>query len=162
MEGRAFPYVGTRKEDTRHMADHSSPFDIFEVDESLETKGIKVDYGQFWFLVGRIDKANTPFARFMTEKMRPYTRAVQLGEMDNKVAEAIVREGFAKHLTLAWGSTKYGDGKMVAKDGSEIEFTPENVEQLYKDLPALFEDILAQSKNFTNFRKARAEIDAGN
>lgn len=144
------------------MAEITSPFDIFEVDENLETKGIKIDYGQFWFQVGRIDKANTPFSRFMTEKMRPYTRAVQLGEMDNKVAEAIVREGFAKHLTLAWGSLAHGDGKMVAKDGSAIDFTPENVEQLYKDLPALFEDILSQSKSFTNFRKARAEIDSGN
>jgi hypothetical protein len=144
------------------MADFKSPFDIFEVDEHLETDGITVDYGPFWFRIGRIDKAGTPFARYMTEKLRPYTRAIQLGEMDPKVAEALTREAFAKFLTYAWGSQAHGDGKMVAKDGKAIAFTPENVEQLFKTLPALFEDLLGESKKMGNFRKLRTEEDAGN
>lgn len=151
------------------MANITSPFDMFDVDEQLEEKGIRVDYGPFWFQIGRIDKAGTPFARFMTEAFRPYTRAIQLGEMDNKIAEALTREGFAKHLVFAWGSVEVKDGekiehpgKMPGKDGKLLDFTPENVEELFKQLPALFNDLLAESKNMRNFRKARAEIDAGN
>lgn len=144
------------------MADFKSPFDIFDMDEDLETKGITVDYGPFWFRVGRMDKAGTPFARFLTEKLRPYTRAIQLGEMDPKVAEAITREGFAKHLVYAWGSKDLGDGKIAGKDGKPLEFNPENVEELFRQLPALLEDLLNESRKAQNFRKARAEEDAGN
>lgn len=145
------------------MTDFKSPFDVFDLDENLETtKGIRVDYGPFWFQVGRMDKAGTNFARFMTEKLRPFTRAIQLGEMDNKVAEALTREGFAKHLVYAWGSKEFGDGKMVGRDGKAIAYSAENVERLFEELPALFEDLLNESKKMVNFRKARAEIDAGN
>lgn len=163
MEGASLPLCGDgTKEDDPHMSEFNSPFDVFDVDENLETKGIRVDYGPFWFQVGRMDKGGTPFARFMTEKLRPYTRAIQLGEMDNKVAEALTREGFSKHLVYAWGSKQHGDGKMVGRDGKAIPFTPENVEQLFADLPALFEDLLNESKKMVNFRKARTEIDAKN
>lgn len=150
------------------MSTTSNPFDMFETDDSLETQGIVVDYGQFWFKIGRIDVPNTPFSTFMTEKMRPYTRAIQLGEMDNKIAEEILREGFAKYLTFGWGSKVHGDGVMVGrpdpktKEPARIEFTPENVIDLYKQLPKIFQDLLEQSKDFTNFRKAKVEVDAGN
>ena len=150
------------------MSTTSNPFDMFETDNSLETQGIIVDYGQFWIKIGRIDVPGTPFATFMTEKMRPYTRAIQLGEMDNKIAEEILREGFAKYLTFAWGSKEHGDGVMVGRPNLKtkkpvaIEFTPENIIDVYKTLPKLFQDLLEQSRDFTNFRKAKVETDAGN
>lgn len=144
------------------MADIKSPFDMFDMDEKKEQEGVKVDYGPFWFRISRMDKGGTPFAHFMTEKFRPYTRAIQLGEMDAKIMEAITREGFAKHLVLSWGSLEHGDGKMPGRGKKVLDFTPENVEQLFKDLPALFEDLLGEAKNARNFRKAKAEIDAGN
>lgn len=146
----------------------SNPFDMFETDDKLEAEGITVDYGQFWFKIARLDVPGTPFSAFMTEKMRPYTRAIQLGEMDNKIAEEILREGFARYVTLGWGSQLYGDGVMVGrpdpetKEPARIEFTPDNVVDLYKQLPRIFQDLLEQSKDFTNFRKAKVEIDAGN
>ena len=144
------------------MSKTATPFDMFETDESLEREGIVVDYGQFWFRVGRLDVPGTPFAAFMTEKMRPYTRAIQLGQMDDKIAEDILREGYARYLTLGWGSTKHGDGKMVGRDEAAIDFSPENVADLYKQLPRIFQDLLEQSKDFTKFRKAKVEVDAGN
>lgn len=143
-------------------AEVKSPFDFFEMDEVRETDGVVIDYGPFWFKIGRLDRAGTPFARFMTEKMRPYTRAIQLGEMDAKVAEALTREGFAKHLVYAWGSKAFGDGKIAGKDKKPLDFSPENVEELFKQLPALFEDLLGEAKKADNFRKTRTEIDAGN
>lgn len=144
------------------MSKTSNPFDMFETDESLEREGIVVDYGQFWVKIGRMDAPNTPFTAFMTEKMRPYTRAIQLGEMDNKIAEEILREGFAKHLVQGWGSKKHGDGVMVGREDVELAFTSDNVVDVFKALPQLFQDLLEQSRNFANFRKAKVDIDAGN
>lgn len=150
------------------MSSTSNPFDMFETDEKLEHDGVVVDYGQYWFKIGRIDVPNTPFTNFMTEKMRPYTRAIQLGEMDNTIAENLLREGFAKYLTLSWGSKEHGEGVMVGrmdpetKKPTKLDFTVDNVIDVYKTLPKLFQDLLEQSKDFTNFRKAKVEVDAGN
>lgn len=141
----------------------NNPFALFETDEALEkTQGIRIDYGAFYFQIGRMDVPGTPFAAYMREQMRPYDRAIALGQMDDKVSEGIMLGGFSKFMVFGWGSKEHGDGFMVGRDGSPIPFSAENVAALLRDLPQLFMDLLNQSRSFTHFRKAGLDADAGN
>lgn len=140
----------------------NNPFDMFGTDPVLEAKGIRIDYGAFWFLISRIDAPNAPFAAAIRSAMKPYRRAIELGEMDDKVLEAKTIETFASTAILGWGSLEHGEGRMTAQDGSAIEFSHEAVLSMLKTVPDLFRDLFTQSRDLTNFRKLNAEEDAKN
>lgn len=139
-----------------------SPWAIFETDEALEQAGVKVDYGAFYFQVARAGGANTRYRDLMRQRLAPHKRAMATETMSDDLANNIMRDVFAETIVLGWGSTKHGDGKMLARDGAAIDFTTENVKALFKQLPELAADVMAQAQSMTLFRANIAEIDAKN
>lgn len=140
----------------------SNPFDMFGTDQDLEQRGVRIDYGAFWFQVARIDAPNSKFSVALRDRLKPYRRAIELGEMDEKVAERISTETFAETAVTAWGSTAHGDGKMVGRNNEALEFSSENVAMVLKGAPDLFKDLLVQARDLTHYRRIAAEEDAGN
>jgi hypothetical protein len=139
-----------------------SPFDIFGTEPSLETLGVNIDFGSFYFKVARAGGANTSFREVIRSKLQPYQRAIELGEMDEKVADKLTAEAFAETVMLGWGSTEFGEGKIPGKDGKPIAYSVEAAKKLLTDLPELMKDLMAQAQKLSNFRAAAADADAKN
>lgn len=139
-----------------------NPFAMFATNADVETVGIRLDYGSFWFQVARAGGANKKFGRILAAKMKPYRRLVQEDRLPEEVAQRLMHEAVAEAVVLGWGSTKYGEGKMVGAKGEAIEFSVAALVDLFVKLPDLFQDIYAQSQKVSLFRAIEDEADTGN
>lgn len=139
-----------------------SPYAMFKTDGEAEKSGIKLNYGPFWIFVARSGGANKRFQRLLEAKMKPYRRAIQTETIDEKVAEALLRDAFVDGCVLGWGSEKFGEGKIEGETGDAVEFSKESCVKLFTDLPELYKDVQEQAGKVSLFRATSVEEDAGN
>lgn len=142
--------------------DKNSPYALFETDKSVEQQGVKLDYGAFYIQVARAGGANTRFRDILRQRMAPHKRAMATETMSDDLAEKLTRDVFAETVVLGWGSEVHGEGKVAGRDGKPIDFSPDAVKALFKDLPDLATDVIQQAQSVALFRKSLAGLDAGN
>jgi hypothetical protein len=156
----------------------ASPFALFETNTDLEKAGIDLDYGAFYLTVARAGGSNTRFGEVLRAKLAPYRRAIETETMDDELAGRLAVEAFAESVITGWGRFKVDEagatvldaqgnkvrvpGKMPWRDGSERDFSVENVTELFKLLPDLARDAMTQAQRQTLFRRTLAEIDGKN
>ncbi len=138
-----------------------SLYSLFKTDESLETDGILIEYGEasngepIRFRIARAGGQNTVFTKALEKATRPYRKAIQTGMLDDKTADKLYKGVFAEHVVLGWENVEGPDGK-------PIEYSKENALTLFKDLPDLFLDLREQAGNVSLFRQEVMEADLGN
>lgn len=138
-------------------------YKMFAADPGREQEGIVLNYSDvFWLRVGRAGGSNERYKRILTEKTKPYRRAIQTETITPDTATRLMREAAAEGLVLAWGSAKYGDGKMPDVDGSPMDFTVENVVKFFTNLPDIFTDVQEQTGKMGLFLQTVTEDDAKN
>lgn len=148
-----------------------SMYKQFKTDDSLEQKGVEIDYGDFVVTIARAGGANKKFARVLEKKTKPFRRAIQTETMDPNQAEEILRETYAEAVVLNWQS-KVGEDEngerilevgIEAPDGGDLlPLTEENVVKTLRNLPDLFIDLQQQAGKVALFRQDVLETDAGN
>lgn len=135
------------------VAGNSEPtiFDMFETDVGVETKGVTLRYGKnIKITVARAGGSNTKYEKLVRQLTKPYRQmiaAAQSGngtEQDSKVIEGLLQEAYSKAVVLSWAG-------VTERDGTPITFTPENVVDLFKRVPALWSEIQSFASNFVNF-----------
>lgn len=133
----------------------------FETDPQLEKKGVWVSYeGEddeppSKFLIARAGGANVDYTKAMEREAQPIRRKLQ----NNLVSQAALRKlnikVFAETVILGWEN-------VTDKNGTKLEFTPENVVKLFTELPDLFDDVQEQANRAALYRKSLQELDAKN
>jgi len=140
----------------------TSPFDLFRTNQKAEQDGVKVDYDDFWFYVGRTGGGNKRYTRIITERLRPHRRAIQTETIQEDLARKLAMETFAEGCVFGWGSKKHGEGVMVGKDGEGIAYSTAAVVEMFNALPELFQDLKSQADSFANYRDGTKDADAKN
>ena len=143
----------------------TNPFDMFETDKSREADGIVLNYSDvFWIKVARAGGSNDHYKRILTEKLKPFRRAIQTDTIDEAASSRIMREAAAEGLVLGWGTGIYpdGNGSIPGRGGEPIAFTTENVVRLFEELPDLFTDVYEQASKAASFRAMELETDGKN
>jgi hypothetical protein len=143
----------------------TNPFDMFETDKSREVEGIVLNYSDvFWVKVARAGGSNDRYKSIMTEKLRPFRRAIQTDTIDEATSARVMREAVAEGLVLDWGTGIYpaGAGSIPGRDGQPIAFTVENVVRVFNDLPDFFADVYEQAGKVASFRAMELETDGKN
>lgn len=140
----------------------ASPFALFSTDGNVETKGIDLDYGAFYFTIARAGGANERFKKMMAAKTKPYRRLIENDTLPDDVSRSILHHVVARTVVLGWGSSVHGPGKMIGREGEAIDFSAEAVEDLFAALPDLFADLWAQAQKASHFRVEDQAADAGN
>lgn len=137
-------------------------FDMFETDESVETMGVLLRYGEkIRVLVARAGGANKKFEKAMKTLTKPHRstiKAIQAGtasESDSDLIEGLMQEAYAKTVVLGWEG-------ITEKDGTSIECTPANVISLFKRIPQLWIDIRDFASNYVNYLSEDIEEVAKN
>lgn len=136
-------------------------YESFSTNKNYEKSGVWLQYGEntkkqpIKFLIARVGGANTAFSKALEAAQKPYRRQIQTDTMDERVAEGIILDVFARTVILNWEGVQ-------DRDGVDMPYTKENVIKLMTDLPDLFADIRVQAQNVTLFRDATNEVDAKN
>lgn len=132
-----------------------SPYKLFDTDKNLESgAGVTLQYPGFSITIHRAGGSNKKYETVAAAKMKPHRFKMQNGLMDNDLAEQLLKEIYAESVVIGWN--------MDGKDGNPLPFTPENVVQVFTDLPDLFKDVQEQASNIALFRKAIEEIEEKN
>lgn len=139
-----------------------SLYSAYETDPKLETEGVWLPVGTnskgetSAIRIRRAGGANQMFAKVFEFKSKPHRRLMDIpGALDQRVQERVMREVYAEAVVIGWENI---DGR----DGQPLEFTKENVLQLFTDLPDLFRVIVKESQDMALYRKEVREVEAGN
>jgi hypothetical protein len=136
---------------------------MFGTNESLETKGIVIDYGDTRIRIARAGGSNKKFAKAISVATKPFRRAIAADAMDPEKALDIMRSVYAQTVILDWETKVKGEFKKGIDpvdagkpDGDLLPPTVDNIEAVLKHLPDLFSDLQNQSQSLALFR---AEVD---
>lgn len=152
----------TKKTELQDTSTMSSPYAAFKTDKKAEAEGIRLDYGDFWFQIGRAGGSNTKFAKILERLTAPHRRAIENQVLPDSKAKELMAQAYAEGVVFAWGSKKHGDGRMPDAEGNPLDFSVDNVVKVLTDLPDLFMDIQEQAGRMQLFRQQLREADAGN
>jgi hypothetical protein len=115
-------------------------YDMFLTSDSMEKEGIILTYGCSEFVVARAGGKNKLFL----ESRDKYIKNFKKG--DDESSEDFVLDVWISSVFKSWKNVH-------DKKGKQLEFTPENVRKVMKDLPDLFIDIRVQTQDFQKFRE---------
>lgn len=144
-----------------------SMYEQFETSASLEQQGITLDYGSFRVRMARAGGANTKYARKLSDLWAPHKRAMQLGAMDEKVAQEILIKALVFGCILDWEvcvdreKDEWKKG-IEGRDGEIMPFSTDNLLKTLRELPNLFLNLQEDAKNMTLYREVLREEDAKN
>lgn len=132
-------------------------YEAFETDPNVESdEGITLDYGKAGKIkIHRAGGSNQKFINYYRAKMKPYTRQIQTNTMDNDVANELLIDIYTKTVIVGWEGVR-------DRNNNLLEFNEQNVRQVLKDLPTLFQDIQNSAQDASLFRKEMIEDIVGN
>ncbi|MCK9569014.1 hypothetical protein M0R72_08740 [Candidatus Pacearchaeota archaeon] len=146
----------------------SSIHKLFNTDRLAEVNGIEVTIGDAVFLLARAGGGNKAFTKALERNSRPHRRAIQLEAVSDEVATEIVHRTYAETVVKDWRGVDEGDLIIDQSQYDEsasyppLAFSVENAVKLFRAQPDLFVALKSAADDFTNYRRAIREGDAGN
>lgn len=136
----------------------------FKTDSVSETKGVRLEYGDFRVTVARAGGGNKNFAKVLDRKSKPYRSQIRLETLDPDVGRRIMAETYAESVITNWETLVEGEWKagVEGPDGALLPFTAKNVAATLEALPDLFGDIQEQAGKVALFRESIREDDSKN
>lgn len=142
----------------------------FKTDDSLETKGVVLDYGTTRIRIARAGGANKRFGLALAKATKPHKRSIQAGIMDPTLSDFLIRDVYARTIVIGW-ETKGEDGEFKSgidptdvgePEGKLLSVSAENILRVFNHLPDLFTDVNAQAQEHAIFRAELDEVSAKN
>lgn len=135
----------------------TSFYDRFKTDQKAEAdEGVILDYGSAGKIrIHRAGGQNRKFTDLAKARMKPYTRQLQAGTLDDAVSKKLLVELYADAVVVGWEGVH-------DRNGDIMEFNRANVIQLFTDLPDLFTDVQAAAADHSLFLSSLQEDIAGN
>lgn len=107
------------------------------------------------FTLSRMTRSNSDYMKAMEKASRPYRKKQQLGHMTSAESDEVMLEVFLDVTLKGW--------KNVQDDKNQnIPFNAANARKLMQDLPDLYERLLTEASEMTNFRAATQEQETKN
>ena len=138
-----------------------SLFKQFATNKEAEQDGIWVEYGPNddgtipGFKIARAGKSNKKWAKSVERATKPHRRAMELGTMDNGLAEKLMQSVFVESILLDWRNVQ-------DKEGKEIKLSKESATALFEALPELYDDLNDKANKAAIFRDEALENEAKN
>lgn len=140
----------------------------FYTDAKKEIEGIEIrlpenDDGTVpTFVLSRMGKQNKRYTKLVEVRIKPHRRAMDLGTMNNEIAEEIINEVFAETVVKGWSNVKLSDVTGNKSDTGDADFSKSNAVALFKRLPELCDYLQKQAQDASNFRDEALEEEAKN
>lgn len=133
----------------------------FKMDAAKESEGIEIKYAANddgtvpTFRVLRRSSQNQRYVKVLERETAPYRRLIELGALDKKKEENVLRRVFCQSVLIGWQNVQ-------KQSGENILYTFENAMQLFEELPELYLDLAEQAGKLAAFRVETQESDAKN
>lgn len=124
-------------------------YELFETDETLETKGVGLKFGPATFYCRRAGGANREFNAVFEEKTRNMQSRLQLAALSEDDSDKILMECYAETVVLSWEG-------VTDRSGNQLAFNKENFIQVMKDLKVVWRALRVEAANHENFLRAQA------
>lgn len=136
----------------------------FETDNTLETRGIVLDYGEgVEIIVARAGGSNRKFTKCLARLTKPHRVSIRNETMNEDATAKMLHTAYAETVLLGWkGVTQDILSKDDADSGKDLAFTKDNIIAVFKALPDLFADVATMSQNISLYRSEQLEHDAKN
>lgn len=143
----------------------TSPYDLFKEKQiDLNTPAV-LDYGDFTISIKHGGAGNKTFANAAQLQLKQFERRdalLEKGALSDDAIKKLEQDKqdllislYADHIVIGWDNVK-------DKDGNQMEFNKDNIKKLFSDLPALFQDVIQQAMDISNFREQELETDSKN
>lgn len=133
----------------------------FATNKEAEQEGIWVEYGPNEdgtvpaFKIARAGKSNKKFVKAFEKATKPHRRAMEIGTMDNDIADKLMHGVFVSTVLLDWRNVQ-------DKHGKAIQFTRDSALALLSDLPDLYDDLSEKASKASLYVEEALEEDAKN
>lgn len=132
---------------------------IFETDEIAEQEGFELEVYEgdtvVKIMLARAGGANKKFATRLQARLKPYKRKIDLGQMDDEIAEDILTRTISETLVLGWTG-------VLDENDEEVPCNKENAYALLSALPGLRDLIYEEAQRISNFQSVERETNSGN
>lgn len=137
---------------------------IYETDQSLETKGVILEYAPgVEITVARAGGANKRFTKVLARLSKPHRVAIRNETISPEASAKMLHTAYAEAIVLNWkGFTKDILTKKEEDADVQLPLSRENVVAVFDALPDLFADVALMSQNISLYRAEEMEHDAGN
>lgn len=129
----------------------------FARDKAKENKGVWLPYGRLEYLIARGHRSNAKFSTDMEVTMRPYQWAIRRGEKAIESVASAINE--ALHDTYS-RNVVFGVRRSDTKE--ELPITPDEIKQLFKDLPDFWDWVYKEASNDLNYSSEQVAADSKN
>ena len=128
----------------------------FGTDAALEADdGVELDFGDNCVVrIHRAGGSNRKYAAELKRVTKPYEVALAAGTLDDGVMRALLAEVYAHAVVIDWQG--------VEVEGEPVACTPENVKQVFLDVPEFFMLVKGHAESAATFRTAQRECAKGN
>lgn len=141
----------------------------FATDRKAENDGVSLPMGindhnkqPIEFVVSRMSKTNTTYAKALEEATRPHMAAIQNETMDNELGDNMLREVFVDGVLRGWKNVSKSELTDNEKDAEDLPYTRENALALFDKLPDLYASLVESAKKAATFREAQRAKSAKN
>lgn len=137
-----------------------SLYSMFKTDSKKENEGIPIriptgDGEEAVFFIGRMSKQNKEFAKASERVFKPHRKLQSMGLLSDAKTEMLARTAFIQGCLKGWENVKGPKGEI-------LEFTEDNAQKLFADLPQLYEDLATEALNQANYSAEDLEDSTGN
>lgn len=127
----------------------------FGTDPELEKNGVILRYElengeKVLFKIKRSGVRNSEWRRLYNELMRPREDETLKGEMSEEESKFLLSEIYARSVVVDWKNVKDAEGV-------DVPFTTESCIELFRFIPDLFQLIIRDSGDKSNFREAQVQ-----
>lgn len=133
----------------------------FQMDATKEAEGVDITYAANddgtipTFRVLRRAAQNQRYVKALERESAPYRRLLDLGALDSKVQEKILRRVFCSSVLVGWSNVQ-------DMQNADIPYNFDNAIKLFEGLPELYYDLAEQAGKLSAFRAEAQESDAKN
>ena len=147
-------------------------YNLYETDKDKEKNGVPFLFadGMLRITLARAGGGNTRFARILAANSKPYKRAIQNEQLSDEKANDLMMKTYAEAVVMNWETeVKDENGAKAFKKGIFVKgqeglqpVTLENIVAVFKLVPDLFSDIMAEASKLSNYISYQREEDAKN
>lgn len=141
----------------------------FKTDRTLETEGVHIPVAinehnnePITIHIARMSTSNKRYTKALEIASKPHQSAIQNSALDNEIARRMLQGVFIDTILLGWGNLPKSELTGNDEDTDLLEYTKENVEALFAELPELYDDWEARARSAAAFREAERQGAVGN
>lgn len=141
----------------------------FKTSKQAETDGVEVEVAvnehngnPITIRIARMSTTNKRYTKELDRVTKPHMAAIQNDAMDNDLARKMLQKVFIDTILLGWDNLPKSELTGNDADTELLEFTPENAQALFDEMPDLYDDWEGRAKKAAAFREAEKENTAGN